>query len=1090
MAAMLQDTTGATLALSPEQRAVAAMLPGETSPGSSTLVLLAGIEGALHAPRLQAAVQAVLQAHGALRCAVLQVPGFRGLRQRTLDAMPPLRWQALDLRESIDSTAVFADWFGAFANAPLDMADGVAVRAGLVRLGETSHKLALAVSALAADAGSMHTLFEQIAAAYAGGPAPDEEETFQYAQFVEWRQDLDGGDEAAQGRAYWRGHMGDAAALSAPRLAMRGEGASASPAPVPAPERFFRTQPIDGDLAARLRVAAAAASIPVETLLQAAWWSLIARLNGHRPFAGGWQHDCRRDYEVMQGSVGVFEKVLPVRVDLAPHTPFADWAMRLGKMLGAHADAQEYWAVDAPQTAAHPAVGFVVSGHAHLQAGTGTGTSWHVEEAPGPMRCFELALQVKLSGDALALALHADALRYTPRAVERLLLQLATLLGGAAARPSATVSGLPVVGAQERAMLLAAQGTAVDFGDRTLAAHVARWAQTTPDAPALEAGELRMSYRAFDARINRVAHWLKARGVAAGGRVALALPRSADLLVAMLAAWRVGASYLPLDPDWPAARRHAVLADAAPSLVLQAVPPDSELGNFPDSPPGHAASMEDLAYVLYTSGSTGTPKGVVIAQGNLLNYVAAASAAMDLARCRRWGLTSSVVADLGNTALFGAFFNGACLVVAGDADVKDARAFAGFMRERRIDALKMVPSHLEALLEDDAPVLPRTLVLGGEATPRALVERLARLAPECAVYNHYGPTETTVGVMVHRVSAADAASPVLPLSRVLANNRVHVLDEALQLVPSGGLGAVYVGGAQLCRGYLNRDDLNRSDLNRDGEGAFVQDPFRPGERLYRTGDLAHVLPEGGIRLAGRGDHQVKIRGFRVEPAEVEAALLAQPGVRQAVVLAPSGPGGDATLSAFVVPGPELAPASARTALAAQLAALLPAHMLPSGYTFVEAFVRLPNGKIDRLALSALAVHDARPPQATAPRDALEFVLAEAMARLLQREAIGVEEDFFELGGHSLLVIKLVARLRKLLQIEVAPGLVFDHASVAELAAALRAGEANGDVHGDVQGNARGKANDLARMEELAQAHRQAGLLHTTSAMPSQTTQGA
>lgn len=1065
MADIFDAIPEATFALSPEQRAVAA-----AAQDTPALVLLAEIDGALDAPRLQAAVQAVLQAHGALRSAVLQVPGFRGLRQRTLDAMPPLRWQAVDLGDSADSAAVFADWFAAFASEPLDLAQGVPVRAGLVRLGDTCHRLALAASPLVADAGSLRTLLAQIAAAYGGAPAPDEEETFQYAQFVEWREDLDAGEDAPQGRAYWRAHVGDAAALSAPRLDLRGEGVPGSTAPA----RFACTQPLDAGLADRARAAAQAAGVPLETLLQAAWWLLIARLTGHRPFAGGWQHDCRRDYELMQGAVGVFEKVLPVVVDVAPDTSFAAWAARLGATRVAHTEAQEYWAVDAPGTAAHLAVGFAFGEQAQ------TGAGWRVTAAPGPLRGFELALQVELCGDALSLALHADASHYTPQAFERLLLQWLTLLDDAVARPAAPVSDLALVGAQERAMLLAAQGGTVDFGDRPLAAHIARWAQATPDAPALEAGDLRLNYREFDARINRMAHWLRARGVGAGDRVALALPRSAALLVAMLATWRIGASYLPLDTEWPAARRQAVLADAAPALVLCAHAPEhampwphavageidsgdscdlGDLGAFPDSAPetGHVASLDDLAYVLYTSGSTGTPKGVVIAQGQLLNYVAAASAAMDLSRCRRWALTSSVVADLGNTALFGAFFNGACLVVAGDGDVKDARAFAGFMRERRIDALKMVPSHLEALLEDDAPVLPRTLVLGGEATPRALVDRLARLAPDCAVYNHYGPTETTVGVMVHRVSSADAASAVLPLSRVLANNRVHVLDEALRLVPSGGLGAVYVGGAQLCRGYLNREV----------EGAFVDDPLRPGERLYRTGDLAHVLPDGGIRLAGRADHQVKVRGFRVEPAEVEAALLAQPGVRQAVVLAMSGDvagAGGATLSAFVVRGAELAALeedAARTALAAQLAALLPAHMRPAGYTFVAGFARLSNGKIDRLALSALsamsapALRDAQPPQASAPRDALEFVLAQAMAGLLQREAIGVEDDFFALGGHSLLVIKLVARLRKLLQVEVAPGLVFDHPSAATLAAALRASD----------------AHDLPRMEARAQAHR-------------------
>ena len=327
-------------------------------------------------------------------------------------------------------------------------------------------------------------------------------------------------------------------------------------------------------------------------------------------------------------------------------------------------------------------------------------------------------------------------------------------------------------------------------------------------------------------------------------------------------------------------------------------------------------------------------------------------------------------------------------------------------------------------------------MLGGEAAPRSLIERIARLAPDTAIYNHYGPTETTVGVMVHRVSAGEAASPVLPLSRVLANNRVHVLDEALRIVPSGGLGAVYVGGAQLCRGYLNREV----------EGAFVADPFEPGQELYRTGDLACVLPEGGIRLAGRADDQIKIRGFRVEPAEVEAVMLSQPGVRQAVVLAVPGGGGDAELRAFVVGDGALASEAGRSALTERLGTLLPAHMVPARCTFVAEFARLPNGKIDRQSLLLSAARsDDRKPVAAAPRDALESVLAECMASLLQRDAIGVEDDFFELGGHSLLVIKLVARIRKQLRIDIAPGLVFDHPSVATLAAALRTMENEGSV---------------------------------------------
>jgi amino acid adenylation domain-containing protein len=1075
------SSSSSSLPLSPEQRAAWAQHAEQGATGAPQLVLLADLEGELDAARLEAAVHAVVRAHGALHAAVLQVPGFRGLRQQAGDAAAPPHWHRIDLRggansacsansvdsaNRADSAAALADWTAACTQAPLDVASGALLRVGIARLDETRHRLLLVASVFAADKGSLHGLLDQMATAYLTGQAVDADEVFQYAQFVEWRQDLDSADEAAEGRAYWRACIEGADALQAPRLNTRMDGErEAAPAGVRA--RISHALPLDATLAARAQEVAGQNGCDTALLMQAVWWLLLARLTGHRPFVAGWQNDCRRNYEVMQGAVGVFEKVLPLVVDVAPETRFSDWLARLGETLGAHTEAQEYWAIDAPPMSAHLDVGFTFD---EVPVPMQGGMAWRVEAAPGPSPCFELALQVAQAGvlgQGLSLRVHADASRHSPQSLERLLWQYATLLASALAQPHAPVGGLALVGEHERELLLrAAHGAVADFGPRTLAEQVAGWARTTPDAPALEAGDLRLSYREFDARINRMAHGLQARGAEAGTLVALNLPRSVELLVAMFASWRIGAGYLPLDPEWPAARRQAVLEDARPSLVLHAAGPlpgdpvpwrqvalddmddmddmdDQDLDGVAHGAPARAPAMQDLAYVLYTSGSTGTPKGVVIEQGHLLNYVAAVSSAMDLGRCRRWALTSSVVADLGNTALFSAFHNGACLVVAGPNDVKDAHAFAAFMRERRVDALKMVPSHLEALLEDEAPQLPATLVLGGEAAPRSLIERIARLAPRTEVYNHYGPTETTVGVMVHRVPAGGAApelsgaASVLPLSRVLANNRVHVLDEALQPVPAGVLGAVYVGGAQLCRGYLNRE----------AEGAFVADPFLPGQRLYRTGDLACVLPEGGLRLAGRADDQVKVRGFRVEPAEVEAVLLSLPGVRQAVVLA-LAVGADAELRAFVVADAALASEVDRAALATRLATLLPAHMVPARCTFVAEFARLPNGKIDRQALLAAAVADDRVPATaltamtamTAPRDALESVLAGCMATLVQRDAIGVDDDFFELGGHSLLVIKLVARLRKLLRVDMAPGLVFDHPSVAALAAALRAVE--------------------------------------------------
>ncbi|MDQ0045095.1 non-ribosomal peptide synthetase [Variovorax boronicumulans] len=1008
----------AALLLSPEQRAVLAMHRGAALRPLSVSV---AIEGALDEAHLRTVAAEVLQAHEALRLAMRE-------------AHDPLAWRQQP-RATLSASYSEAD-------ASMQPQEGGVVRIGLDRVDASHHRLTLSAHPLAADAASLAALVARIAGAYRNEGTADAE-PFQYTQFTAWRDALahDDEEDAVKGRAYWAGYLAGGEALAAPRLASR-QG------DVVAPERRVIERTLDAALLSRLDALARSHGVQVSELLQAAWWTLLARLTGFGRFTGGWQHDCRRDYEVMQGAIGVYEKVLPLRVEIGAEEPFADWLARFAAQARTHVEAQEYGVLDAAADAAHLAVGFALRAPDDLPA------SWQVAQRPGPLACFELALEVEWSAQHAVFALHASEGRYAEPALERMLQQLLVLLQAVAESPATPVQDLALIDADERKALLALEGAPLDVGTQGIAGRIAHWARTTPDAPAIEDGDQRLSYAALDVRINRMAHWMRSQGVQRGGLVALALPRSLDLLVAMLAAWRAGAGYLPLEPEWPLARRAAVLADAKPALLLlQAEPVQDadasawrvamvggiDLSAFDVSAPDVPAAPHDLAYVLYTSGSTGKPKGVVIEQTQLLNYVAAASSTMALDGYRRWALTSTVAADLGNTALFGAFFNGACLVVAGTEAAKDAAAFTRFMAERRIDAIKIVPSHLEALLEAEPPVLPRLLVLGGEAASRLLLERIARAAPDCMVYNHYGPTETTVGVMVHRLEPGAAFPDQLPLSQVLANNRVRVLDHALRLAPTGALGELYIGGAQLCRGYLGGVAAE----------AFIDDPFAPGERLYRTGDLACVLPGGAVRIAGRADHQLKVRGFRVEPGEIEAVLLAQDGVRQAVVLPVAAPAGGVELVACVV-----GDADKVGGLRERLAVLLPAHMVPSRCVEVEVFPRLANGKVDRLALAAAmpasAGADAPKEGAQAPRDALEHLLAVGMAELLGRASIGVDEDFFELGAHSLLVIKLAARIRRLLRVEIAPGVVFDHPSVTTLAHAVRAA-----------------SSDLAQTEQLA-----------------------
>lgn len=1015
----LIEHTPASLSLAPEQRALLGDLAPDALPNVVAMaeILPPGAVAAVDSAGLRAVVGEVLARHAVLRHAFVFEEGYRGLRQRALAAAPVLEWQHLDWRGRTDAAAL-AQWRRDFAAAPLATGWGESVRVALLRLDDGSAVLALAASALVADGTSLRSLLAQIETAWHDPSGGATEEPFQYADYIEWRQDLAEDQEGDSASRYWDSQMAVLLAHAAPRLSYRhqhddhdGKGTA-----------IQLCTTADAALVARLQSLAGAHDCGVEVLLLAAWSLLLARLTGYEPMVLGWLHDCRLDYEPMRNGIGVYEKILPVLADMMPEESFSAWLRRFSATAASHLEAQEGWKTEAMRD--RLGIGFIY--------GEAQGGHWWLCEQSAQGR-FELALQVLWQDDAEAsLTLHARDGRYPQTALDRLAEQYLTLLAALVASPEAPLQSHVIVGARERAAWLAWQRNA-EFGEHAIGWHVARWAARTPDAEALRADDGTWTYGALLARAHRLGNWMRTQGVEPGMLVALNLPRSADLLVAMLATWSAGAAYLPIEPEWPEARRQAVLGDAAPALVLNAgegaTPLDwIDLGGFSDTPAAAPADLDALAYVLYTSGSTGTPKGVMVSHGALLNYVAAVSSALALDTVRRWALTGTVAADLGNTALFGALYNGACLVVASEADMADGDAFSRFMTRHDVEGLKMVPSHLEALLESAAPKLPLKLVLGGEAAARSLVTRISAIAPDCAIYNHYGPTETTVGVMVHAVAPQGEPGDVLPLSRPLANNVIHVLDDDLRAVPAGAKGMLYVGGAQLCQGYLNRAR----------DGAFVTGPRQSPARLYRTGDLAYVLPEGGVRLAGRADHQLKIRGHRIEPGDIEAQLLNQPGVRQAVVLpAPTTQGG-LELAAFLVGDATLAIEGASARLRAALGMLLPAHMVPARLTLVPEFPRLANGKIDRIALSsALAEPQGAP--AIAPRDALEVALAECMAQVLGREQVGVDDDFFELGGHSLLVIKLVARLRKRLEMELAAAVIFDNPSVSTLAAALRAG---------------------------------------------------
>nr|WP_218023296.1 non-ribosomal peptide synthetase [Nocardia altamirensis] len=586
--------------------------------------------------------------------------------------------------------------------------------------------------------------------------------------------------------------------------------------------------------------------------------------------------------------------------------------------------------------------------------------------------------------------------------------------------------------------------TLVSLLDATVAAH--------QDAVAIVADEVSLSYADLDARVNRLSRYLIARGIGAEDRVAMAIHRSVDLVVAMYAVARTGATYVPLDPSQPADRLDYILATAAPSCVLttaavlaarpaadehsQSVAPewvnldDLDLSGLS----GHALAPAELvrefgaantAYVIFTSGSTGRPKGVAVPHGAVVNQLLWKTAEFDLGPEDAVLLKTAATFDLSVWEFWTAAVSGGRLVIAAPDGHRDPAYLNELMRATGVTTLHVVPSMLDALLTESggalSPSLRRVLAIG-EALPAAVAQRFrsgnaAALAHSASLYNLYGPTEAAVSITSHLVTDADRTS--VPIGAPEWNSRVYVLDARLRPVPVGVSGELYLAGAQLARGYFGRADLTAD--------RFVADPFDTGERMYRTGDLVAWNASGELDYRGRTDFQVKIRGFRIELGEIEAALLALPLIGQVAVVAKQDERAGDRLVAYLVPAAaELDVAQVKSALTEAL----PSYMMPSAFVVLEALPLNANGKLDRRALPEPEFEVA---VFRAPSTPVEAIVAAVVADVLGIERVGADDDFFGLGGDSIRTIQLVARAKER-GVRFTPRDVFDRRSVAALAA--------------------------------------------------------
>ena len=584
-----------------------------------------------------------------------------------------------------------------------------------------------------------------------------------------------------------------------------------------------------------------------------------------------------------------------------------------------------------------------------------------------------------------------------------------------------------------------------------------------PDAIAVVGGEKSLTYRELNGRANQVAHYLRRRGVGGDVLVGVCLQRSVEMVVALLGVWKSGGAYVPLDSSYPEERLSFMVSDAAVQILLteerfkhlftsireRVVCLDSDwpaIALEDNSDPNSGITPSNLAYVMYTSGSTGTPKGVMIPHRGLVNYLWWAVQKYNVQAGGSVPVHSSISFDLTVTSLFPVLVSGGQVELLAE-DVGAQNLLAALRRTKDRNLVKITPAHLEALSRqlsaEEVAGMTQLFVIGGENLLAESLRLWRDSAPATRLINEYGPTETVVGCCVYEVQPEDRHNGPIPIGRPISNTQLYILDESMEPVPPGVMGELYIGGAGVARGYLNRPDLTRE--------RFLPDHFsgQSNARMYKTGDLARYREDGVIEYLGRNDNQVKVRGYRIELGEIEAALTSCPAIQSSVVVAREDSSGDKQLVAYLVSQESKQPAAEE--LQNFMRSKLPEYMIPARFVYLESFPLTHNGKIDRKALPAPLFHETPSVHESArPRTVTEEAIATIWMDMFKISNIGIHDDFFELGGYSLSAIRMMARIRDEIGVELPVLSIYENPTIAALADSLtKAGAV--DVAADIDG---------------------------------------
>ncbi len=1016
------------------------------------------VRGPLDVAALTRNLARLVERHAALRTTFIPLDGEpMQWVSRRIDT--PLPLHDLSALPEPEREALAREQLAALAIETFNLETGPLLRGGVWRMGEDDHVVALVVHHIVSDGWSLELLVRELCEGDADAYAAPE--PLQYVDYAAWqRKRMDSGEFEPQ-RRYWHEAIAEpplplSLPLDRPRGALHSFRGSRQ-----------RIVLADDTHDAMLAFAARNGASPFMVML-AAWNLLLHRWCGQDdiivgvPVAG-------RQHPQLERMLGVFVNTLPLRTRLAGADGFEALLQRVRQTV-IHGLANQDYPFESligeiaieRDLSRQPLfdTSFAWQTSAQKTAPASADAAVQVEnfDFAFDRSKFDLAITVAHDEVTTQIELEFNTDLFERGTIVRMLDSLRTLLSAALADPSTSLRALPVMDAASKHEVLRTLGGARSRFDgvRDLASALDDAGTRHAGRPALSFGGITLTYAELHTQANRMAQQLRAMGVGPEQPVAICLPRSAEMIVAILAVLKAGGAYLPIEPDYPDDRVAFMVADAGARVAIGRGPTaermalctsqviclqrDADiLAAQPDAMPATLHGPDSLAYVIFTSGSTGRPKGTLLTHRNAMRLFAACDQRFAFDQNDVWTLFHSVCFDFSVWEIFGALLYGARLVVVPQTVARSPMEFTGLMRQHGVTVLSQTPSAFGRLLDSSAigedwawTSTLRYVVFGGEALEHAALRPwfAHRADPQSKLINMYGITETTVHVTWREVQPEDVTAP--PARRVggpLADLSLYVLDADAQPVPVGVCGEIYVGGAGLARGYAGRPGLTAS--------RFVPDPFggESGARLYRSGDLARWRTDGDLEYMGRADQQVKIRGHRIEPGEIEAAMLAHEAVTGAAILVTRDRAQrDGLLMYYTGPEP-----ISTTALRAFLGRTLPEYMLPLGFVHLQEFPLTNNGKLDRAKLPYLqAVRPQLDTSFVAPRNDVETQLAGIWREVLDVDRIGVNDNFFDLGGESFSAYRVMARVSSDMGHDLPVSAIFQAQTVAEMAERVRA----------------------------------------------------